>query len=202
MKNKIFYCNHILIFILLSLCLSIKATNVYEIKEGISGNNNYTKVSFESDEKTINHYFKYNVKNIPESRIGTFRIDFDVFNELSLEKNEVYCTFVKESTSDDDLVKELDKINSKNTNCIGEFNKKGIFEGIIKYDQDKTKLGIILKAKGQIKFTATVYIQTKEEILETKQQNIKIEETYSLVPFTINIPEFRKKYSTNFIVFL
>ena len=79
--------------IFFSLCLSIKATNVYTINNVINGTN-YTKVSFESDEKTVNHYFKYKVKNIPKSQIGAFRIDFDVFNELSLEKNEVYCTFV------------------------------------------------------------------------------------------------------------
>ena len=189
MKKK---SSYILIVILLSICLSVKASNVYEIKEDI-GNKKYKKVSFESDEKTVNHYFKFDVKDTPKSRIGAFRIDFDVFNELSLEKNEVYCTFVEKSKSDDDLVKELEGMNSKNTNCIGQFNKKGIFEGIIKYDKDKTKLGIILKAKGEIKFTATVYVQTKEQILETKEQKMEIDEIYSLVPFTVNIPDFREK---------
>ena len=189
MKKK---SSYILIVILLSICLSVKASNVYEIKEDI-GDKKYKKVSFESDEKTVNHYFKFDVKDTPKSRIGAFRIDFDVFNVLSLEKNEVYCTFVEKSKSDDDLVKELEGMNSKNTNCIGQFNKKGIFEGIIKYDKDKTKLGIILKAKGEIKFTATVYVQTKEQILEAKEQNMKIDEIYSLVPFTVNIPDFREK---------
>ena len=194
MKNSSLSLKHILIliFILFSLSLSVKAINVYEINGDIAENKNYKKVEFESDEKTLNHYFKYNVKDIPKSRIGAFRIDFDVFNELSLEKNEVYCTFVEGSVTDDDLVKAFEDINSKNTNCIGQFNKNGIFEGIIKYDQAKTKLGIILKAKGEIKFTATVYIQTKEQILEAKQQNMKIDEAYSLLPFTIDITEFRK----------
>jgi hypothetical protein len=63
---------YILIFILFSIYLSVKAANIYEIKEDIDGNKNYKKVSFESDEKTINHYFKFNVKDIPKSRIGAF----------------------------------------------------------------------------------------------------------------------------------
>ena len=195
MKIKRFPLNHIFIFLIFSLSFSVKTININEIKEDIidiSGNINYKKISFESDENTVNHYFKYSIKNNPKSRIGAFRIDFDVFNKLSLEKNEVYCTFIDESATDDALVKVLDGINSENTNCIGQFNKNGFFEGIIKYDQNKTKLGIILKAKGEIKFTATVYIQIVEQILEAKEQIKKIEEIYSLIPLTINITDFRK----------
>ena len=132
MKNNLtMSCCLMLVVIFFSLCLSIKATNVYEIKESISGNKNYTKVSFESDEKNLNHYFKYKVNNIPQSRIGAFRIKFEAFNQLSLEKNQVYCTFVDESATDDDLVKAFEKVNDQNTNCIGQFNIKGIFEGLL-----------------------------------------------------------------------
>ena len=190
-KKSSFYCNQILIFILLFLCLSAKTINIYEINEEISGNTNYKKISFESDENTVDHYFTYNVTKIPISRIGAFRVDFDVFNQLSLEKNEVYCTFVDESATDD-LVNKLDEINSKTTSCIGQFNNKGIFEGIIKYEQTKTKLGIHLKANGKIKFTATVYLQIEEQILEIKEQTKEKDEAYSLFPFTLNISEFNK----------
>ena len=191
-KKSNFSYIQILIFILLALCLSAKTINVYEIKEEIIGNTNYKKISFKSDENTEEHYFTYNVKEIPTSKIGAFRIDFDVFNTLSLEKNEVYCTFVNGSSTDEDLVDKFEGINSEKTSCIGQFNNNGIFEGIIKYEKTNTKLGIFLKTNGKIKFTATVYIQTKEKILEVKEQIKKKDEAYSLVPFTLNILEFNK----------
>jgi len=187
-----FSFNHILIIILFSLFLSVKTVQVYEINENIEGNTDYKKVSFESDEKTLNHYFKYKVNNIPQSRIGAFRVKFEAFNQLSLEKNQVYCTFVDESATDDDLVKAFEKVNEQNTNCIGQFNIKGIFEGIIKYDQTKKKLGIMLIAKGEIEFKATVYIKTTEQILVAEEQKVKIDEAYSLVPFTLVISDFNE----------
>ena len=73
-----------------------------------------------------------------------------------------------------------------------QFNSKGIFEGIIKYDETKTKLGIYLKANRKIKFTSTLYLQTKEQTLGAKEQKKKKFEAYSLFPYTLNIPEFRK----------
>ena len=190
-KNNLFSFNKIfLIFLYLSL-FSITSNTVIEINEEIAGNPNYKKISFDSNETDINYFFKYNVEEIPKSRIGAFRIDFNSFNELS-QTNEVFCKFVDNSTSDDDLEQVLLQVTSENSSCIGQFNSKGIYDGIIQYDKEKTELGIFLIAKGEISFTATVYVQTTEQFLETKEQNATVEEIHSLAPFTVVISDFRE----------
>ena len=187
--------SQILILILFSLSLiSIKSATIHEINEDISGNSDYKKVSFESDGKTFNHFFKYSVKNIPKSRIGALRIDFDSFNELS-QNNNVFCTFVKESTSDADLEQQLRLLTDEDTACVGKFNSKGIFDGIIEYNTTNTKLGIYLVAKGGIQFTATVYVRITEKYLDVKESTFTTDESYSLVPFTVYIPDFRDSAS-------
>ena len=79
----------------------------------------------------------------------------------------------------------------ENSSCIGKFKNNGIYDGIIKYSLENTKLGIFLKAKGEISFTATVIVQAKEQFLETKEQNVTADELNSLVPFTVVISDFR-----------
>ena len=182
------------LFLFFLFLLPVTSIQIKEINEDITGNINYSKLSFESDENTSEHFFKYSVKTIPKSQIGAFRIDFDQFNQLSLEKNLVFCTFVEESATDDDLQEALKNVDNQNTNCIGKFNQNGFFEGIIKYDPNKTKLGILLKANGKISFSATIYIQTSEQLLEEtkeKEQKVVLNETYSLIPLTIDISKFR-----------
>ena len=190
-KFGIISFSQILILLLFSLSLiSIKSATIYEINEDIEGSSDYKKVSFESDSKTFNHFFKYSVQTIPKSRIGPLRIDFDSFNELS-QTNNVFCTFVDESTTDADLEQKLRLLTNEDTTCVGQFNKDGIFDGIIEYDTTKTKLGIYLVAKGGISFTATVYVRITEKFLDVKETTFTVDETYSLVPFTVYIPDFR-----------
>ena len=185
--------NQILAFFLLYLSLLEVKGQICEFNDTIIGNINYATVSFYSDEETINHFFKYSVNDIPKSRIGSFRFDFNTFNDLS-QNNEVYCTFVDGSMSDEDLENELLTLSHENSTCLGKFNKlssEGKFDGLIEYDTNKTKLGIILKAIGKIKFSATVYLQTSEYFLEAEENKVTMEEEYSLIPFIVNISSFR-----------
>lgn len=71
--------------------------------------------------------------------------------------NKVFCTFVDESTSDEKLIEELGLLTEDTSACVGKFNEKGIFDGIIKHDSSKTKLGIYLFTRGVIQFTARVF---------------------------------------------
>ena len=188
---RLFFSYKFLIFILFSFSfISIKSDTIYEINQDVPGNSEYKKLSFESDSTTFNHFFKYSVKNIPQSRIGALRFSFDVFSELS-KTNIVLCTFVDEGTSDADLEEKLRQLTSEDTSCVGEFSSEGIYDGIIEYDETKTKLGIYLVAKGAIQFTATVYVRTAEKFLDVKEDNVKIDEQYSLIPFTVVISDFR-----------
>ena len=193
LKN-LFYQKY-LIFILFILSFnSINSAQVYDISEEIKGNSDYKKVSFESGETTLNHYFKHSVSTIPQSRIGPFRIDFDSFNELTKE-SKVYCTFVDESTSDDSLISQLNLLDQETSSCVGAFNDRGFYDGIIEYHQSKKKLGIFLYSNCLMSYTGTVYVRINENILSVKEQLATIEETYSLVPFTIVISDFRESAS-------
>ena len=145
---KFFFNYKFLIYIIFSFSLiSVKSAEIYEINEEVGSNPNYKKAEFSSDAKTLNHYFKHTVGTIPESRIGAFRIDFDSFNELSLQLNKVFCTFVDESTSDEKLVEQLGLLTDEDTSCVGKFNEKGIFDGIIEYHSTKKKIRYISSNK-------------------------------------------------------
>ena len=189
----LFFSYKFLIFFLFSFSLiSINSATVHEINEDVSSNPNYKKAEFESDAKTLNHYFKYSVTSVPKSRVTAFRIDFDSFNELSLEMNKVFCTFVDESTSDEKLIEELGLLTEDTSACVGKFNEKGIFDGIIKHDSSKTKLGIYLFTRGVIQFTARVFLRTTEKFLSVSEGRVTEDENYSLVPFTVTISDFRE----------
>ena len=155
-KDFLFFFSQIFIFLVFTFSLiSAKTSNIIEINEDIPGNTDYKKVSFQSDDITSNHFFKYSVENIQKSGIGSFRIDFDEFNAYS-KKNEVFCTFVDESTSDEELQDKLFNLTNEDTSCVGNFNNEGKFDSIIRYDKNRTKLGIYLMGQGAMKFKATV----------------------------------------------
>ena len=106
--------------------------------------------------------------------------------------NKVFCTFVDESTSDEKLIEELGLLTEDTSACVGKFNEKGIFDGIIKHDSSKTKLGIYLFTRGVIQFTARVFLRTTEKFLSVSEGRVTEDENYSLVPFTVTISDFRE----------
>ena len=184
---------HLVIFILFSISfISIKSDTIYEINQQFG--EDYKSVTISSESTKLNHFFKYKVTNIPLSRVGAFRIDFNNFNELSLQNN-VFCTFVDESTSDDELEEKLRETTVADTTCVGAFNRQGIFDGIIEYDTNKKILGIYLVSKGAISFTASIYVRTTETFLSVGEQEVGDDEQYSLIPYTIVISDFRPSAS-------
>ena len=171
--------------------ISINSATIHEINEDVTSNPDYKKSEFESDAKTLNHYFKYTFTNVPNSRVTAFRIDFDQFNELSLQMNKVFCTFVDESTSDENLISELSLLDDETSACVGKFNEKGIYDGIVKHDSTRKKLGIYLFTRGVIPFSARVYLRITEKFLSVSEGKVTEDEIYSLVPFTVTISDFR-----------
>ena len=194
MKNlkNIFIFSYLLQLIILSQCfISIESVDVLEINEAVQDNDNYKKKEFDFDSQTLNHYFKYNVDQIPASKVSAFRFEFDKFNELSREMNKVFCTFVESGTSDEDLVNTVNLLTNTTSSCIGAFNENGVYDGIIKHDESKKKLAIYLVTLGHIDFTGRVYLRVKEKQLEVNEKTVMEDESYSLVPFTIIISHFR-----------
>ena len=185
---KLFFSNKFLIFILLSFSLiSIKSDTIYDINQDVTGTSDYKKVSFEAAGDTYNHFFKYTVKEIPQSRIGAFRIDFDAYDD---SETIVFCTFVDSSTTDAVLEENLRMLTKDKSACVGEYHSN-IFDGIIEYDESKTKLGIYLVSKTVQQYTATVYMRIHEAFLPVAERTNTPEETYSLVPQTVVISDFR-----------
>ena len=191
--RNIFLFSFILQLIIFSHCfISINSDTVYEINEAVPNNPDYKKAEFYSQKDILNNYFKYNVDKIPTSRINALRVEFDQFNERAKEMNRVFCTFVDSSTSDEDLIIQVAMINQTTTSCIGAYNDNGVFDGIIKYHESKKRLAIYLVTHAQINSTARIYIRTNEKSLEVEEQTKKEDESYSLVPFTITISQFRE----------
>ena len=189
--GRLLFSRSLFIFIILSISLySIKSDTVHEINEDVPGTSEYKKVSFESSETQINHFFKYTVTNLPKSMIGALRFDFDRFSPLSI-LNQVICTFVPTETSDAVLEETLRQLKANESACIGQFNSDGKYNGIVKYDDSKKKLGIYLLSIGFIQFTATVYVRTTEKFLKVEEAQVKDDELYSLIPYTVVISDFR-----------
>ena len=194
-KESNFFSQKILYFFLLLVCIfSINSATVYEINQSVDGNSNYKKAEFSGDPRTLNYYFKYTFTITPSSKISAFRIQFDQFSDMSLERNRVFCTFVDTSRSDADLIEDVRLMDENTTSCIGKFTN-GFYNGIIKHDNSKKKLAIYLVSHGYVDFTARLYLRINEYILPVTENTIFQDESYSLVPVTIIISHFREKAS-------
>ena len=189
---KKYYITKIQLLLIFSLCLfSIESDTVYDINDDVTDNINYKKVEFSGESKILNYYFKHSVRTIPSSRINAFRFEFDQFSEQAKKRNIILCTFVDESTTDEQLIEEVRLIDSSTSSCVGAFNDNGIYDGIIEFHKTKKKLAIWLVSHGQINFTARVYLKTVEKILSVNEQTVYEDESFSLVPYTIIISHFR-----------
>ena len=166
--------------------------NVEEMHEiSVEVNSDYRKAEFEFQASDTYQFFKYENETLPEAGISTFRIDFDQYSYL-MEGYQVLCTNVPSSTSDSELINTLKGLALTQSSCIDGFRSYGIYDGIVKLDKTKPKLGIVLISKAEFTFTGKVYFKTTERLLGTDESKPMEEETYSLVPFTINISKFRE----------
>ena len=77
--------------------------------------------------------------------------------------------FFEESSTDTQIISELDSLELNNSACIGGFYN-GIYDGIFKYDEAKKLLAFVFKKKGTEYSKASVYIRHKENILTAEEQ--------------------------------
>ena len=109
-----------------------------------------------------------------------------------MQDYQVLCTNVPSTTTDDELIKKLNSLALTESSCIDGFRSYAIYDGIVKLDKTKPKLGIVLISKAEYAFAGRVFFRTTERILGTDESKPMEEETYSLVPFTVNISKFRE----------
>ena len=188
---------NIFLFIILSLCiLQVESQTVHGITEDVSGYSEYKKAEFSKESSNL-YYFKYDISTMPQSKVMAFRFQFDKFDS-SFRESKILCTSVASSTSDDQLKKTLDGLSQSTSSCIGDFSEsteEGIYDGIIKLDTSKTKIGIKLQLEGVISFTARIFLRIQEEILQPMEQKKGVDQKNSLVPCTLVISSFREKAS-------
>ena len=192
--TKLNITRNILFLFLLFLCISqTKSQSVYPIAQEVTGFPDYRKAEF-SKESTGLYYFKYDISDMPKSKVMAFRFVFDQFDQ-TFKDTKIICTSLDTSISDDNLKAQLDNLDPSNSSCIGDFNEEydlGIYDGIMKLDITKTKIGIRMQVSSNANFIARIFLRISEEILETKQQLKSLDQTHSLVPSTLIISDFRQ----------
>ena len=192
--TKLNITRNILFLFLLFLCISqTKSQSVYPIAQEVTGFPEYRKAEF-SKESTGFYYFKYDISEMPKSKVMAFRFVFDQFDQ-TFKDTKIICTSLDNSISDDNLKAQLDNLDPSNSSCIGDFNEEydlGIYDGIMKLDITKTKIGIRMQVSSNANFIARIFLRISEEILETKQQLKSLDQTHSLVPSTLIISDFRQ----------
>ena len=188
---------NILLLILLFLCISqAKSQSFHDITEEVKDYPAYKKAEFSQDPSDL-YYFKHTISAMPTSRVMAFRFVFDKF-DVTFKNSKILCTSVAASTSDDDLKNALNALSETTSSCIGDFNEEdnlGIYDGIIKLDKSKTKLGIKLQVSSVSKFTARIFLRITEQLLEVKEQLVTLDQTHSIVPSTLVISNFRDRAS-------
>ena len=167
-------------------------SGVYEISQDITGDINHKKAEFDFTTSDTNLYFKYQYESstLPSTLITTFRFEFDSYG-TDISNYKIFCVNVPSNTQDSDLINILNKITISESACVDGFKRFSLYDGIVRLDKEKTKLGIVIReSKEGITFTGRVNLRIKERILDTKELTPKDEETYSLVPYTISITKF------------
>ena len=168
-------------------------SGVYEISQDITGDINHKKAEFDFTTSDTNLYFKYQYESstLPSTLITTFRFEFDSYG-TDISNYKIFCVNVPSNTQDSDLINILNKITISESACVDGFKRFSLYDGIVRLDKEKTKLGIVIReSKEGITFTGRINLRIKERILETNELTPKDEETYSLVPYTISITKFR-----------
>jgi len=166
---------------------------MYSIEQEIAGDSNHKKADYDftttADVKNI--FFKYQSTNPPSSLITTFRIEFDAYGS-DISNYNVYCTNVFSTETDDGLKAALKALKPEDSSCIDILRAEAKYDGLIRLDKDKTKLGIMIQeANSGLSFSGRVNLRVKERTLETSELKPNDEEKYTLVPFTIDLPKFR-----------
>ena len=177
---------------------------VKEISQDITGNVDHKKAEFSFPTGTENNlYFKYKYEasTLPSSLITTFRIEFDSYS-TQISNYKVICSNVPSDYDDAKIIDVLNKTSDASSACINGFKQNYFYDGFVRLDNQKTILGIMIKESSHdMAFDGRVNLRIKERILGPKELKPNDEETYTLVPFTINIPTFREEGASKILFY-
>ena len=173
---------------------------IYNISEIVYDSYDHKKASFEFSNEDKYLFFKYDyINNLSTSKVISFRIEFDQFNANM--NYQVFCTNVDNSISDLELMETLKSIKNEESSCIDGLRSYGKYDSIVKLDENKSKLGIILIPNLEFEFSGAIYLSETERLLGAEESKIMVKETYSLVPFIINLQKFRDLEKTKILFY-
>ena len=192
-----FYELLILIFLVIEISCSSSESlgdgTVYTIDELIEGSTEYRTKTISFSETDSIYYLKYDFsENLPSSLISAFKLDITPYS-TEMNNYKVFCTNVLSTTSDTDLISQLQDVKgdeTKNT-CIDIYKNYGYHDSIMKLDKSKTILGIAIYIPAAFATEVKINLRIAEKILGINESKPDYSESYSMVPITIKIPEFR-----------
>ena len=170
---------------------AINQETMHVINQKIDDDENYLRAEFIFEASDKKHYFKYTNSTLPTSKVTAFKIDFAQFS-AAMANYKVYCTNVENSVSDSELMNILSGLTVETSTCIEISRSYGYYDGIAKLDEKKFTLGIILISEADVAFSGKINLRIAERILGTDEPRPMEEETYSFVPYTVDIPKFRE----------
>ena len=181
-------------FLLNSISSSpLKDGTVYEIDQNIVGTTEYkTKtVSFQASD-TI-YYLKYDFgSKVPSSLTTAFKLDFTPYS-YEMNNYKIYCTNVLSSASDSDLISSLQEVKAdeSKSSCITISQNHGYHDSLMKLDNTKTKIGIAVYIPANIGTEVKINLRITERALAVNEEKPSFDETYSIIPISIEIEKFR-----------
>ena len=194
---KKYYHLLILLFILINNIISESSSFnegiIYPIDEDIEGTTEYkTKTMIYGLGDNVN-YFTYDFSsNFPSSNITAFKLDISPFSS-EMSGYKVLCTNLLSSSSDSELKAQLEEVKNNETksSCIHLNQNYGEHDSIMKLDTTKTKIGIAIYIPKSIELKIIINLRITERILGINEEKPDFDETYSIIPITIDIKKFR-----------
>ena len=173
---------------------SLQAETVITIDKDIQGDTNHKRAEYEfkQEDAEKNKYFKYAFSGQISSLITTFRINFDSY-DTDISNYKVLCANFESAASDETIISTLKSLKSSESACIDGFKSQGRFDGVVRFNKDKTVLAFMIQEeKAGLKFTGRLDLRVVERKLTIQDIKPNDAETYTLVPYSITASTFRE----------
>ena len=174
---------------------SLQAETVITIDKDIQGDTNHKRAEYAYTEGDTekNKYFKYTYSGQISSLITTFSINFDSYS-TDISNYKVLCANFQSSATDETIISTMKSLKPHESACIDGFKSEDRFDGVVRFNKDKTVLAIMLQEeKAGLKFTGRVNLRVVERQLTIDDLTPNDGETYTLVPYSITPSTFREK---------
>ena len=183
-----------------SITASLTGESILNIDQNIPEDDNHKRAEFEFKEEDSDIFFKYESSTLPSNLITSFRIEFDNYG-TEISNYKVLCTNIEKSKTDSDIISTLRNLKDSDSACIDGFKKDGLYDTIVRLDNNNKILAIMLQNKNKVHFKGRLNLRINERILKTDEKKPNDAETYTLVPYSINVTSFREKQTSKILLY-